>query len=146
MKMKLLACLFVVVLLSMSNILKAQGPMAVKNDHSVMTTEKSISWDSKLIDLGNIQKDVATDATFEFTNNTEQPVVIARVKSSCGCTVTSYERKAILPGESASVTATYNARKVGNFRKNVTVFLSNDSQYVLSLKGNVITENVVVAK
>lgn len=146
MKMKLLASLFVVVVLSMSNILKAQGPMAVKNDHSVMTTEKSISWDSKMIDLGNIQKDVAADATFEFTNNTEQPVVIARVKSSCGCTVTSYDRKAILPGESASVTATYNAKKVGSFRKNVTVFLSDNSQYVLSLKGNVKTENVVVAK
>ncbi len=146
MKMKLLASLLLFGILGMSNILRAQGSMAVKDDHSVMTIEKTIHWDSKMIDLGPIQKDKATDATFEFTNNTDQPVVIARVKSSCGCTVTSYERKAILPGESTSVTATYNAKKVGGFRKNVTVFLSDDSQHVLSLKGKVIAEKVVVAK
>ncbi len=56
MKMKLLASLLLFGILGMSSILRAQGSMAVKDDHSVMTSEKTIHWDSKMIDLGPIQK------------------------------------------------------------------------------------------
>lgn len=142
--------LFLIILLatlSLSMGSFAQSQVAVKDSHSVMSAEKSIAWDSKTLDLGQIQKGTPSDAFFEFTNNTDQPVVIAKVKSSCGCTVTSYERKAVLPGEKAHVTATYNARKAGSFRKSITVMLSNDSKYMLTLKGQVVDgETIVVAK
>jgi hypothetical protein len=146
MKNKLFSTLLVVLFLGMGFTASAQNQLAVKENNSVMSTEKGIVWDSKMIDLGEIQKGQATDATFEFTNKSDSPVVIAKVKSSCGCTVTSYERNAILPGEKASVTATYDAKRQGNFRKTVTVMLSDDSKHMLSLKGQVASETVIVAK
>lgn len=146
MKVKVLSSILVIVLMSCVGMLKAQEQLALKDQHSVMTAEKTVNWESTSIDLGNIQKDIAADATFEMTNNTEKPIVIARVKSSCGCTVSSYERKAILPGESATIVATYNAKKVGSFRKSLTVLLNDDSKHILSLKGKVMTEEMIVAK
>lgn len=146
MKNKLFSTLLVVLLLGLGFSASAQEQLAVKNKHSVMTAETGILWDSKTIDLGEIQKGHPADATFEFTNRTEMPVVIAKVKSSCGCTVTNYERKTVLPGVKASITATYDAKRQGNFRKNISVILSDDSKHMLSLKGQVKTESVIVAK
>jgi len=146
MKNKLFLITAMALFLSISFDTLAQNELAVKESHSIMSSENDIVWDSKTVDLGHIEKGNPTEATFEFTNNSEKPIVIAKVKSSCGCTVTSYERKAILPGEKANVTATYDARRQGNFRKNITVMLSNDSKHMLSLKGEVISEEIVVAK
>lgn len=146
MKNKLFLSLIVALFLVTGLVSSAQNQIAVKDAHSVMSSEKGIVWDSKMIDLGEVQKGKAADASFEFTNQTDQPIVIAKVKSSCGCTVTSYERKAILPGEKANVTATYDAKRAGNFRKSITVMLSDDSKHMLSLKGQVVSESGIVSK
>jgi hypothetical protein len=146
MKKKLLPSLILVLFFAMGFTSIAQNQLAVKDSHSVMAIENAIVWESNLIDLGEVQKGTPVDAIFEFTNHTEKPVVIAKVKSSCGCTVTNYERNVILPGEKANITATYDAKRTGNFRKSITVILSDDSKHMLSLKGQVSTDAIIVAK
>lgn len=97
----------------------------------------NVKWDSKTIELVNIEQNNPVQAKFIFINKGESPVMINKVKSSCGCTVASYEKEPVMPGEKGVVIATYNAKRKGAFRKSVTVFLCDNTTHVLVMKGNV---------
>lgn len=96
-----------------------------------------ISWDETVHEFGEIPAGTPAMARFEFTNNGNEPLTITKVKSSCGCTVASYSKTPILPGQEGFVSATYNAAKTGKFHKVVTVYLNDNSTHRLSVKGMV---------
>lgn len=61
--------------------------------------------------------------TFEFTNVGDKPVIVTRVKASCGCTATKYERQPVMPGGWGYVTVTFDPAKFsGYFSKKVSVY------------------------
>ncbi|HMK07021.1 MAG TPA: DUF1573 domain-containing protein [Flavobacterium sp.] len=99
----------------------------------------AIAWKSETIDIGEIPQSKPKDILFEFKNTGKTDVVISSVKASCGCTATDYTKTPIKPGETAKVTATYNAANKGAFTKTVTVTTSaEEAPKVLSFKGTVI--------
>jgi len=99
----------------------------------------AITWKSEMIDIGEIPQSKPKDILFEFKNTGKTDVVISSVKASCGCTATDYTKTPIKPGETAKVTATYNAANKGAFTKTVTVTTSaEEAPKVLSFKGTVI--------
>ncbi len=56
-------------------------------------------------------------------NGGDEPLVIAAVRASCGCTATDFPRTPIAPGDTAFVTITYNpAGRPGDFTKSVLIF------------------------
>lgn len=96
-------------------------------------------WASTEINLGEIEHNVPTTATFELTNTGDGPLIIQEAKPSCGCTVADYPRRPIEPGETVEIKAQYNARTLGNFRKTVTVTTNTEvGTYDLVLRGKVI--------
>ncbi len=98
-----------------------------------------IKWDAKTVDAGTIKKGVSVDLVFEFTNSGKVPLTIYNVKPSCGCTVASYPKEPIMPGETAEIKTTYNATKTGKFRKSVVVTSNTDPKTeTLILVGEVI--------
>jgi hypothetical protein len=98
-----------------------------------------ISWKSELIELGEIPQNQPKSIDFEFTNTGNTAVTITNVKASCGCTATDYTKIPVQPGESAKITATYNAAAKGFFTKTVTVTTNaEETPKVLSFKGTVI--------
>ena len=98
-----------------------------------------ISWKSEQIDLGEIPQNKPKSIDFEFKNTGKTPVIITNVKASCGCTATDYTKTPIQPGQTAKVTATYNAAAKGAFTKTVTVTTSaEETPKVLIFKGTVI--------
>lgn len=98
-----------------------------------------IAWKSELIDLGEIPQNKPKSIDFEFKNTGKTAVVITNVKASCGCTATDYTKTPIQPGQTAKVTATYNAAAKGAFTKTVTVTTNaEEAPKVLSFKGTVI--------
>lgn len=98
-----------------------------------------IAWNADSYDFGDIKKGVPASHDFTFKNTTKQTILITGVKASCGCTATNYTKTPIKPGETGSVTATYNAANGGSFAKTVTV-TTNDSEVpkVLNIKGKVL--------
>lgn len=98
-----------------------------------------VTWASDVHDFGDIQKGKPASFDFTFKNTTKQTVLITNVKASCGCTATNYTKTPIKPGETASITATYNAATPGAFSKSVTV-TTNDTETpkILTIKGKVI--------
>ena len=97
------------------------------------------TWESTTHDFGKIEQNLPKEHVFTFTNNGDVPLIISSVKASCGCTVAEYTREPIAPGEEGSVSARYNAAKVGAFTKTVTVTANTGEEaVVLTLKGEVI--------
>ena len=103
-------------------------------------TPSGITWKEDTHNFGDIEKGKPVSYEFAFKNTTKQTVLITNVKASCGCTATNYTKTPVKPGESATVTATFNAANPGSFSKNITV-TTNDSDVnkILTIKGKVLT-------
>lgn len=96
----------------------------------------AISFEKKSHDFGTIPQNEPVNVKFSFTNTGDAPLFIKEVKTSCGCTATDYPTSAIAPGENASVTAEYNAKKVGAFSKTITVVTNVEGEDIaLKIKG-----------
>lgn len=96
-------------------------------------------WDKMVNDFGDIAFNVPKTAEFKLTNTGKEPLIISSAKASCGCTNLKYASEPILPGKSATVSATYNAAAQGVFTKTVTVVTNADpNPVVLQIKGNVL--------
>ena len=114
------------------------------NSSKVIVVEKNavtstVIWKSEQIDLGQIPQNTPKSVDFEFKNTGKTAVIITNVKAACGCTATDYTKTPVQPGETAKVTATYNAAAKGAFSKTVTVTTSaEETPKVLTFKGTVI--------
>jgi len=98
-----------------------------------------IEFKSETIDYGTIEKGADGTRTFEFTNTGEAPLIISKVKSSCGCTVPSWSKEAILPGATGEIKVKYDTKRVMPIRKTITVTSNAERPTIaLKIKGNVI--------
>ncbi len=102
----------------------------------------AIEFKSTVIDYGEVEKGSDGYRTFEFTNTGDAPLIINRVRSSCGCTVAEKPDKPIMPGQTGKIKVHYNTNHVGSFRKTVTVYTNAvnvpNGVVVLKVKGRVI--------
>ena len=98
----------------------------------------AFAWNQTTVDFGKIKHNEPISNTFTFINEGTEPLVISSVQASCGCTVTEYSKDPIAPGAKGFVKATYNAAKVGQFTKTVTVNANTEDAVVqLTIKGEV---------
>ncbi len=73
-------------------------------------------------DFGVIQQGDVVEHVFSFTNNGEAPLIIQSAVGSCGCTVPTYTREPIAPGESGELTVAFDSKgKVNLQNKTVTI-------------------------
>ena len=61
--------------------------------------------------------------TFVFNNTGNAPLVINQAIASCGCTIPSYTKAPIKPGEKGKIEITYNGKGKfpGHFKKSITI-------------------------
>jgi hypothetical protein len=85
--------------------------------------------------------------TFPFTNTGDSTLVIATVKSSCGCVAPDFSREPVLPGGRGMVSATFSTMgKTGPQIKSLTVQSNAKNPWViLQLKANVFNSSVRLA-
>jgi hypothetical protein len=101
-----------------------------------------IEFESTVIDYGTIEKGADGIRVFKFTNTGNAPLIITKVKSSCGCTVPKKPEKPILPGDTGEIQVKYDTNRVMPIRKTITVTSNADTPTVaLKIKGNVIDPN-----
>lgn len=80
-----------------------------------------INFETETIDYGTIEQGADGEREFVFTNTGKEPLIISNCKGSCGCTVPSWPKQPIAPGETASIKVKYDTKRVGQFTKTVTV-------------------------
>lgn len=75
---------------------------------------------------------------FEFTNTGNAPLIIAKIISSCGCTVPKKPEDPIMPGETGKIEVEYDTNKPGGFSKAITIYSNAKSgRKILKIKGYV---------
>jgi len=105
-----------------------------------ITTPKitSISFNQKSFDLGEIAYKDSAVATAGFKNRGIKPLFLTAVTTDCGCTVASYPKDIILPGDSSSISIEYDSRREGYFDRKVFVYSNaKESPVVLQITGRV---------
>ncbi|NND77098.1 MAG: DUF1573 domain-containing protein, partial [Flavobacteriales bacterium] len=84
-------------------------------DGAVMTVDKDVH------DYGEIDKGSDPFCEFLITNTGNEPLIISNAKGSCGCTVPTWEKEPIMPGESSVMKVKYDTKRVGPINKSVTI-------------------------
>ncbi|MEI7980747.1 MAG: DUF1573 domain-containing protein [Bacteroidota bacterium] len=92
-------------------------------------------------DFGRILEGETVSFSFKFTNKGKSDLVIADVSTSCGCTVPSYPKSPIRPGESGVIKVAFNSKgKRGYQAKNVVVVANTQpNTTLLRIKAQVVS-------
>lgn len=97
-----------------------------------------IEFEDMVYDYGTIKQHANGEGFFKFTNTGSAPLIIESAKGSCGCTVPSYPKEPIKPGESAEITVKYDTKRVGPINKSVRLTTNaSEKPVVLRIKGHV---------
>lgn len=98
-----------------------------------------IEFESETIDYGTIENNSDGNREFKFTNTGNTPLVISNAKGSCGCTVPTWPKEAIAPGESSVIKVRYATNRTGSFSKSITLTSNavNAPTKVVKIKGTV---------
>jgi hypothetical protein len=98
-----------------------------------------IEFESETIDYGTIENNADGNREFKFTNTGNAPLVITTAKGSCGCTVPTWPKEAIAPGQSSVIKVHYDTKRTGAFSKSVTLISNavNTPSKVIHIKGSV---------
>ncbi len=89
---------------------------------SFVKAQGIMSFEKETHDFGSIKEGETATYEFVFTNTGNQPIEIATVKASCGCTTPFWTKGLIKPGEKGTVKASYDSKdRPGGFSKSVTV-------------------------
>lgn len=91
-------------------------------------------------DYGTIEQASTGVRFFKFKNTGTAPLVISAAKGSCGCTVPSYPKEPIMPGESGYIKVKYDTKRVGQYTKYVTLTTNATSNTTTRLKINGLVE------
>ncbi|KAA9339369.1 DUF1573 domain-containing protein [Hymenobacter busanensis] len=102
-----------------------------------------LNFEQKDHDFSNVAEGTLATYEFKFKNTGDQPVVIANVQASCGCTTPDWTKTPVLPGKTGFIRASFNsAGRPGQFNKTVTVTSNaKEPSTVLSIKGTVLTKD-----
>lgn len=108
---------------------------------AVAQTGPSMEISEEVHNFGKIAQGIPVKHQFQVKNTGDEPLVIQNVQKVCGCTVTEWTKAPIMPGETGTVTAQYNAARMGKFKKPITVLSNaNNSPMKLYFEGEVVSK------
>lgn len=136
--------ILLVSVLFLGGMLYAQQPAAspsvpVKNNDTgtgpVMTLE------SDVVDYGDAAFGSEPLRKIKFTNTGTEPLVITNAKGSCGCTVPTWPREPIMPGESGEIDVRYDTKRPGAINKTIKITTNEASSgQTVRVIGNIAPE------
>lgn len=136
--MKILKSILIcLLLLAAINLVNAQTENTQQKTQ-VNSTVPEISFDNVGHDYGTIKKGADGSCNFTFINKGKEPLILSDVRSSCGCTVPTWPKEPVMPGQSGVIKVVYDTKRIGAISKSITV-ISNavNGSMILSIKGNV---------
>jgi hypothetical protein len=101
-----------------------------------------MNFETMEVDYGKIDQNSDGSRKFTFTNTGTEPLVIKNARGSCGCTVPTWPKEPIMPGESGSIDVKYDTNRVGPFTKTITI-TTNEAigTKMLTVKGDVLKKD-----
>ncbi len=106
------------------------------------TTGPSMKFETIEIDYGTIDQGSDGVRKFMFTNTGTEPLVVKNARGSCGCTVPTWPKEPVMPGETASIDVRYDTNRVGKFTKTVTLTTNETiGTRMLTIKGDILKKD-----
>ena len=99
----------------------------------VAMAQAQIKFEKTSHDFGEFsEKNPVVECVFKYKNTGDKPLVINQAVASCGCTVPSYTKKPIAPGESGEIKVVYNGegKFPGHFKKSITIRSNAETEMV----------------
>ncbi|PCH86496.1 MAG: hypothetical protein COB88_07710 [Flavobacteriales bacterium] len=99
-----------------------------------------MSFEDSKYDFGEIIQGEKISHSFTFTNTGDAPLIISSVRATCGCTVPTWSKEPIEPGDSEEIKVVFDSEgKSGTQTKDITI-ISNavPNTSVLRITGEVI--------
>ena len=123
-------------------ILVMMAGVAMAQEEKVSENGPEIEFEKLIHDYGEVPYNGNGECEFRFTNTGNEPLILQKPKSSCGCTVPTWPKEPILPGESEVIKVTYKTTKVGAINKTITVTSNakTNATVVLRIKGTVLPQ------
>jgi hypothetical protein len=100
-----------------------------------------IKLDANEINYGTIEQHSEPFRTMKFKNVGDEPLIIKSARGNCGCTVPTWPREAIMPGESSEIKIKYTTDRIGSINKKVTLTTNEPegaNTHYISIVGNVL--------
>ncbi len=109
-------------------ILATAQPASIGN-----LNQAKIEFETEIIDYGTIEQHADGIREFKFKNVGNAPLIISEAKKTCGCTVPTWPKAPIKPGESSSIKVKYATDRIGIINKSV-ILISNAERNSITLK------------
>lgn len=101
-----------------------------------------LKFDKEIYDFGKIKDGDKVSYSYSFTNTGKSPLIITDAVASCGCTIPSWPKKPINPGQKEAIKVIFNsAGKSGLIDKQITITANTTpAQTLVHLVGEVETK------
>ncbi len=99
-----------------------------------------MTFESMVVDYGTIKQNAEPLRKLQFTNTGDAPLVIQNARGSCGCTVPTWPKKPIMPGETSELEVRYATNRLGQFSKTITLTTNEvgAEPHVVKVQGKVL--------
>lgn len=99
----------------------------------------SIHWQTERDhDFGTIRQGKPVQFVFRFRNDSDAPLHLETVRTTCGCTAAEWTAEAIAPGSEGQISVEYDAYQRGTFKKKIRVFFQEQKKSeILWIRGAV---------
>ena len=96
-----------------------------------------IVFQEKTFDFGEVEEGTIVKHTFDFVNTGKVALLVAEVKSSCGCTIPEFNKQLIAPGQGDVIKVQFDTKnKERDQIKAVKVFANTyPAETILTIKG-----------
>lgn len=117
------------------------GFYANAQESAAIFSNTSLTFDESEFHFGTVKAGEKVQHIFRFTNTGDEPLLLTNAKGSCGCTVPSWPKDPIEPGETGAIVVEFDSKgKSGPQTKQVTITANTDPvQTIVYIKGEVIS-------
>ncbi len=101
----------------------------------------TLKWLQTSHDFGAFDEDMGkVSCTFLMVNTGTEPIAVLSARANCGCTIPSYTKEPVQPGDTAKIVVTYDpAGRPGKFNKKIRVETNGiPGRSTLAIQGTVI--------
>lgn len=102
-------------------VVMKQAQEAAVVEAAVERTNAKMTFESLTVDYGTIENGSEPLRVVKFTNTGTEPLVIKNARGSCGCTVPTWDKDPIAPGQSSTIEIRYDTKRTGAINKSVTI-------------------------
>jgi hypothetical protein len=133
----LLLIIFIVIFIGVYLITSLENNSESKPDKKLLSPKPYIKLKETKINLGVIHQHDSLSYQLYFYNKGGQPLLLTKVRTTCGCTVASYEKTPVMPGDSGIVFLKLDTERPGKFyNKKVAVYSNATNSYDTSINSS----------